>query len=123
MTAIAVEEPVSTTAPAKTRPESDQGAKPKKQPLYSVVLHNDHVNGFDHVIRSLCKVFRFSPTKAFVLTFQAHEAGKSLVWTGMREHAELKADQLRDCGPDPMTMMVMARDARPLRVTIEPQPA
>jgi ATP-dependent Clp protease adapter protein ClpS len=33
--------------------------------------------------------------KAFQLTQQAHTSGKAIVWTGMREVAELKLDQIK----------------------------
>ena len=101
------------------------GAKPndesktKKQPPFAVILHNDNINGFDFVIATLRKVFHYSRSKAFWLTFKAHVAGKSTVWSGTLEVAELKADQIRSCGPDPNMKF---KGARKLTVTIEPLP-
>ena len=48
---------------------------------------------------------------------EAHEKGRSVVWTGALEVAELKADQIRSCGPDPA---MKARGAQPLAVSVEP---
>lgn len=93
-------------------------SKPKRQPPYAVVLHNDDVNGFDFVVASLRKVFGYSVVRAYRHTLTAHVVGRCTVWSGLREHAELKAEQLVSCGPDPA---MRARGALPLRVTVEPQ--
>jgi len=93
--------------------------KPKVLPPYAVILHNDDVNGFDHVISVLRKVFHYGRIKAARLTLEAHLKGRSIVWSGQLEHAELKADQIRACGPDPV---MKARGATTLKVTVEPLP-
>ncbi len=91
----------------------------KRQPPYMVVLHNDDRNGFDFVIGVLRKVFHYGGLKAFWLTLKAHVTGRCCVWTGSLEVAELKADQIRSCGPDPSAK---PRGAQPLRVSVEPLP-
>jgi ATP-dependent Clp protease adaptor protein ClpS len=96
-----------------------QRAKTKRQPPYAVLLHNDDINGADYVVVSLRKVFNYSLAKAIGLMLQAHVTGQSIVWTGALEVAELKADQLRSCGPDPN---MRDRGALPLQVSIEPLP-
>jgi ATP-dependent Clp protease adaptor protein ClpS len=93
--------------------------KPKQQPPYAVVLHNDDINGFDYVIGVLRKVFRYDRSKAYRLALEAHVSGRSIVWSGSLEVAELKADQLRSCGPDPD---MKDRGATALGVSIEPLP-
>lgn len=106
--------------PEKSRPEkprADQDRRTKRQPPYAVVLHNDDLNGFDFVVAVLQKVFRYERTRAFKLTQEAHDAGRSVVWTGPLEVAELKADQIRSCGPDPR---MAARGAGTLSVSLEP---
>ena len=65
------------------------------------MLHNDDINGMDHVVGALRKVFNYNLMKAIGLMLQAHQTGRSIVWTGTLELAELKADQLRSCGADP----------------------
>ena len=92
---------------------------PRRQPPYAVVLHNDDINGFDFVIRVLRKVFHYGYPKAFWLTMKAHVTGRSVVWSGSLEVAELKADQIRSCGPDPN---MVSRGAQPLQVSVEPLP-
>ena len=57
--------------PAKTRKEKPStDTRPKRQPPYAVVLHNDPVNDFQYVIRVLQKVFRYGGGKCFWLTFR-----------------------------------------------------
>ncbi len=87
------------------------------QPPYGVMLHNDDVNGFDWVIKVLQKVFGYGNWKSLKLAMQAHNSGQSIIWSGSLEVAELRAEQVVSCGPDPATVH---RGARPLRVTLEP---
>ncbi len=97
----------------------DERTESKRQPPYAVILHNDDFNGFDFVVGVLRKVFHYGRVKAFKLTMTAHAAGRSNVWSGALEVAELKADQIRSCGADPAAK---SRGALALRVTIEPLP-
>src|SRR5262245_62470829 len=100
----------------RPRRMAEEQSRAKRQPAYAVVLHNDDINGFDYVIGVLRKVFHYARLKAFWLTFAAHVGGRSTVWSGSLEVAELKADQIRSCGPDPAQR---SRGALPLRVSIE----
>jgi len=114
----AVETPAKAS-PARSKPAPKADTKPKRQPPYAVILHNDDVNGMDFVVETIIKVFGYAPAKALRLTIQAHFAGRACVWTGHRELAELKAEQLLSRGPDP----IMARfGASPLGVSVEPFP-
>ena len=99
------------------RDKTDPRAKP--QPPYAVIIHDDPINGFLYVIQVLRKVFHYPSIKAFRLTLQAHCTGRSIVWSGVLEVAELKADQIRACGPDPRHVK---NGAQPLAVTTEPLP-
>src|SRR3954454_19563313 len=88
------------------RPKSTprEETRTKRRPPYAVVLHNDDVNGFDFVVGVLRKVFHYGRLKAFRLTLKAHVSGRCIVWSGSLEVAELKAEQIRSCGPDPNTI-------------------
>lgn len=102
------------------REQARPGKKlPKRQPPYAVILHNDDLNTFEFVVGVLQKVFHYDTPKAFHLTHQAHISGRSIVWSGALEVAELKADQIRSCGADPLRA---ADGATKLRVTVEPMP-
>jgi ATP-dependent Clp protease adaptor protein ClpS len=99
--------------------QAETATRTRRQPPYAVILHNDDVNTFDFVIGVIMKVFRYRLARAFRLTMQAHYRGRSVVWTGALEVAELKAEQVKSCGPDPSRR---ASGAPPLRVTVEPLP-
>lgn len=89
----------------------------RRQPPYAVILHNDDLNGMDFVVDVLQTVFGYPDEKCFDLMMEAHKKGRCVVWVGPLEVAELKADQIHSCGPDPA---MKPRGAEPLRVTVEP---
>ncbi len=102
-----------------TTPEidTDTTTETRQLPPYAVILHNDDVNTMAFVILVLTKVFGYSLEKCFELMLEAHETGRSIVWVGPLEVAELKADQIHSCGADPDRKDA---GAEPLRVTVEP---
>lgn len=100
-----------------TLPDVDTDTRTERQPPYAVVLHNDDLNTMEWVIRVLRKVFGYTVERCVELMLEAHETGRSVVWVGALEVAELKADQIIGCGPDPAAA---DRGAEPLRVTVEP---
>lgn len=98
-------------------PETDTDTQTRRQPPYAVILHNDDINGMDFVVAVLRKVFGYTVEKCFELMLEAHEKGRAAVWVGALEVAELKADQVRSCGADPVQK---AKGAHPLGVSVEP---
>ncbi len=113
----------TTTAEPLTIPDQDTFTdtsieeRPKVQPPYGVIVHNDDYNGMGFVVGVFKKVFGYSTAKATNLMLEVHYSGRSLVWSGSLEVAELKADQVRSCGPDPNRR---DKGANALRVTVEP---
>jgi ATP-dependent Clp protease adaptor protein ClpS len=110
----AVAEPETVEAP-----EADK-TKPKRLPPYAVIVLNDDLHTFQYVIETLQKVFGYSKAKGFLLAERIHVVGRAAVWTGPKEVAELKRDQIRGAGPD----LHASKSVRfPLGVTIEPLPS
>ncbi len=107
----------STDLRPKRRTREQTRSRPKRQPPYAVILHNDDYNGMDYVVGVLKKVFGYGTPKSLWLMLKAHATGQVQVWSGALEVAELKADQLRSCGADPN---MRERGAQPLRVSLEP---
>jgi ATP-dependent Clp protease adaptor protein ClpS len=97
--------------------DTDSDTRTKRQPPYAVILHNDDINTMQWVILVLRKVFGYTVEKCVELMLEAHDRGRSVVWVGAMEVAELKADQVISCGADPDQK---ERGAEPLRVTVEP---
>jgi ATP-dependent Clp protease adaptor protein ClpS len=111
---------MAATAFPETLPDEATETRTKRQPPYAVVLHNDDINTMDFVIIVLRKVFGYTVPKCVELMLEAHEKGRSVVWVGPLEVAELKADQIHSCGADPARR---GDGAQPLAVTVEAMPA
>ncbi|MEM6552462.1 MAG: ATP-dependent Clp protease adaptor ClpS [Planctomycetota bacterium] len=93
--------------------------KPKRLPPYQVVLLNDNDHTYEYVIEMLLRVFRLPVHKAVELTARVDTAGRAPVWSGSKEVAELKRDQVRGYGPD---FYASATVRYPLGCVIEPMP-
>lgn len=106
----------ATVAPPK---ESPQDTKPKRLPPYHVVVENDDKHTFQYVIETFEKVFRFKKEKCYTLAERIHLDGRASVWSGPKEVAELKRDQIRGAGPD---FYASPAVKFPLGVIIEPLP-
>lgn len=64
-------------------------------PPYKVIVHNDDINTFDHVIEVLMKVFGYEYEDSKRMTFEVHNKGLSIVKGGVaKEHAEFYVEQL-----------------------------
>jgi ATP-dependent Clp protease adaptor protein ClpS len=105
------------TATPDADTDTDTTSRTRRQPPYAVILHNDDVNTMEFVVFVLRKVFAYDVAKCIDLMMEAHEKGRAVVWVGALEVAELKADQIKSCGPDPARRDV---GAQPLGVTVEP---
>ncbi len=77
------------------RPKPSERARPKRLPPYHVVLENDDHHSFEFVLGVLMKVLGCTVERAFQFALEAHTTGRAVVWTGAKEVAELKADQIR----------------------------
>lgn len=62
--------------------------------VWNVVVHNDPVNLMSYVVLVFRRVFGFSSEKAHKHMMEVHHKGRSIVWTGGREEAELYVQQL-----------------------------
>ena len=62
---------------------------------WKVIVYNDPVNLMSFVVFVIRKVFGYNEEHAQKLMLEVHEKGKSIVWTGSREKAELYVQQLQ----------------------------
>ena len=75
-------------------------------PPFKVVLHNDDVNTFEHVIVSILKITPLEEPEAIEKTIEAHETGQAVLLITNRERAELYVEQFASlsltatCEPD-----------------------
>ena len=94
--ATAVDEKPKT----KRRRRSRTSRKPRRLPPYNVVLLNDDEHTYAYVIEMLKALFGFPENKGFKLAEQVDSAGKVIVLTTTKEHAEFKRDQIHAYGRD-----------------------
>ena len=111
--------PEIVAAATRPREEEEVAVPPRKGvPPYHVILENDDYHSFGFVVDVLRQALGYSAERAFQLTEQAHTTGRAIVWTGPKEVAELKADQIstfHESRPDGVKL-------GPLGCTIEPAP-
>jgi ATP-dependent Clp protease adaptor protein ClpS len=63
-----------------------------------IVLNDDH-NTFDHVAVTLARhIPGVTVEKGYAIANTIHKSGRAIVWTGMKEPAELYWELLRDSG-------------------------
>jgi len=92
-------EPI-TLEPPITESDVRDDKKPKRQPPYTVIIENDDHHAFDYVVEVLQKVFGKKIEDAALLTMDIHQEGRKNVWTGSKEVAELKVEQVKKYGND-----------------------
>ncbi len=61
---------------------------------WNIIVHNDPINLMSYVTLTFMRIFGMSKKRAEVHMSEVHSKGKSLVWSGAREQAELYVQQL-----------------------------
>jgi len=85
--------PITIEKPQAPGPGSGLGGN------WSVIVRNDNHNTFDHVAQTLAGVIpSCSINMGYRIADEIHNAGRSIVWTGPREPAELYWEQLEAAG-------------------------
>jgi ATP-dependent Clp protease adaptor protein ClpS len=92
-------QPGTQTLPRK---DTDTTEKEKFAPLYHVILHDDDKHSYTYVIAMLMQLFGKSAERAFQHAEEVDKTGCSIIDTTSLERAELKVDQIRAFGPDPL---------------------
>ena len=64
-------------------------------PPWDVVIYNDPVNLMSYVTFVIRRVFGYEKSKARRMMLEVHERGRSVVWTGNRERAEMYVEKLQ----------------------------
>jgi ATP-dependent Clp protease adaptor protein ClpS len=100
------------------RTKEKETTKTRRVPPYNVILLNDDHHSMEFVIEVLCKALGYNVERAYQLMMTAHNSGRAVVWTGPKEVAELKCEQIR-------TFHEKRQDGKefgPLGCEIEPAP-
>ena len=74
--------------------EVESDTRSKLAPTWNVIVHDDPITLMVYVTMALQKVFGYAKEKAHALMMEVHTTGRSIVWTGVREEAELYVHKL-----------------------------
>ena len=74
--------------------EKETRSKEELDVPWQVIVHNDPVNLMTYVTMVFQRVFGYPREKAERHMLEVHQKGRSILWSGMRERAELYVQQL-----------------------------
>lgn len=82
---------------AATQEQTETESKPDTAlaPPWNVVVLDDPVTLMTYVTKVFMQVFGYPQDKAQRLMLEVHHTGRSIVWTGAREQAEVYAQKLQ----------------------------
>lgn len=86
------EQPATPDLSVQVKPK--EKVKTRQVPPYHVILENDDHHSMEFVVGVLRKVLGYAQEKCIQLMMLAHHSGQSVVWTGPKEVAELKVEQI-----------------------------
>jgi ATP-dependent Clp protease adaptor protein ClpS len=74
--------------------EKSESTKSETELPWNVIVHNDPVNLMSYVTMVFQRVFGYPRDKAEKHMLEVHNNGRSILWSGVRERAELYVQQL-----------------------------
>ena len=74
--------------------EKKEATRPEIEMPWNVVVHNDPVNLMSYVTMVFQRVFGYPRERAEKHMLEVHRSGRSILWSGLRERAELYVQQL-----------------------------
>src|ERR1700742_4559453 len=86
---IAPEEATPRAAVKEPELVEETGTETALDSPWQVVVHNDPVNLMTYVTMVFQKVFGYPREKAERHMLEVHQQGRSILWSGVRERAEL----------------------------------
>lgn len=82
-------------------PDAETNAEASVIPPWNVILVNDEHHSYEYVVEMLGKVFGMDKNRAYLHATEVDNAGRTVLLTTSREHAELKQQQVHAHGADP----------------------
>jgi len=101
-----------------TKPAPGTTDRPKRQPMYHVILLDDDDHTYEYVIGMLRRLFGHTTEQAYQLACEVDEEGRVILDTTTLERAEFKRDQIHTFGRD----WRIARCEGSMSSVIEPAP-
>jgi ATP-dependent Clp protease adaptor protein ClpS len=69
--------------------EVESDVRAKLAPPWNVIVHDDPITLMAYVTAAFQRIFGYARERAERLMMEVHTQGRSIVWTGAREQAEL----------------------------------
>lgn len=85
---------MSVVTETRTDPET------RTIPPWNVVLLDDDEHTYEYVVEMLTAIFGMSKARGYLHACEVDAAGRSILLTTSREHAELKQEQVHSYGKD-----------------------
>lgn len=82
------------SATAEPTVETDELTDEAVDVPWNVVVHNDPITTMTYVTMVFQKVFGYARDKSHRHMLEVHQKGRSILWSGVRERAELYVEQL-----------------------------
>jgi ATP-dependent Clp protease adaptor protein ClpS len=79
----------------KTKEKTKTETLAKVAPPWNVIVWDDPISLMTYVTKVFMKVFGYPQSKAERLMLEVHTTGRSVVWTGGREQAEVYVSKLQ----------------------------
>ena len=70
-------------------PQIDEETETRLSPPWKVIVHDDPINLMVYVTHVFMRIFGYARPHAERLMLEVHHQGRSIVWTGDRERAEV----------------------------------
>lgn len=86
---------MSARAATKEATETKTATKTALAPPWNVIVHDDPVTLMTYVTKVFMQVFGYPQERAQRLMMEVHKSGRSVVWTGAREQAEVYVQKLQ----------------------------
>ncbi len=99
------------------KPREREETRTRFLPPYNVIIENDDHHSCEFVVEVLRKVLGCTEQRAYQLMMNAHTTGRSVIWTGAKEVAELKVEQVTS-----FQEIRGSHKLGPLGCTLEPAP-
>ena len=74
--------------------EQEEATRQEIEMPWNVIVHNDPVNLMSYVTMVFQRVFGYPRERAEKHMLEVHHNGRSILWSGVRERAELYVQQL-----------------------------
>ena len=72
----------------------------KYLPQHNIVLLDDNLHTIEYAVKTIVDVFGIVDNDAVSMVLNAHQFGKTIIWTGHKELAELKLELLKNKKPE-----------------------